>query len=565
MKHDYLILLAMCWSYFWWLPGEVQAVEERAWERTLGGKDHDKIDSIQQTIDGGFIGAGSTNSKGAGASDAWIFKLNADGELLWERTFGGELDDSAKHIQQTTDGGFIVSGRTESKETDGPVGWILKLASDGKLSWERTFKGKGSGNLYVIQQTADSGFVVAGSTFSESESKTDAWVLKLSVDGSPLWERIFEGGQNGGAYSVQQTTDSGFIVTGSTGVKETGGEDVWVMKFSPNGERLWDRIFGGDADDSATSIQQTTDGGFILAGSTESKGVGASDAWLLKLSADGKLLWDRTFGRAQDDYATAIKQTTDGGFVVVGFHHSQEPRDDFDIWVLRLSADGKFLWDRSLGGSLFDSSSSIQQTTDGGYVVGGTTSSERNGNFNAFVAKLGRNGESEEGLFLRHIAMATTPNRLYLLGFSYEGQSKDRARVVYQELMKRFPDSDLAIKATDRLIALSSASDQGSSNSQDWVGRRVSYSRVYSYKVGTGSEIANAITGGGITEKFEVTFSAVVEADLGDTVKVIVKDAAITKGKTSIAGVDSARYYSRKVISDAMGETRILEKSEVIQ
>jgi len=203
------------------------------------------------------------------------------GALVWDKTFGGSGIDKASYIQQTKDGGYIVAGNTFSKGAGKEDAWVLKLDSDGSLVWDKTFGGSADDNAYSIQQTKDGGYIVAGVTASKGAGHRDDWVLKLDSDGSLVWDKIFGGSGNDYAYSIQQTTDDGYIVAGFTGILNW---DAWVLKLDSDGSLVWDKTFGGsDRDQEAHSIQQTTDGGYIVAGYTKSKGAGSSDAWVLKL------------------------------------------------------------------------------------------------------------------------------------------------------------------------------------------------------------------------------------------------------------------------------------------
>jgi len=247
-------------------------------QKTFGGSGYDYAYSIQETTDGGYIVAGSMSR------DVCVLKLNSDGNLAWQKTYGGSDYDEARSIQQTTDGGYIVAGYTNSFGADDDV-YVLKLNSDGSLAWQKTFGGSNWDRAYSIQETTDSGYIVAGDMLG------DVCVLKLNSDGSLAWQKTFGGSNNDWANSVQQTTDGGYIVAGNTWPFGAGNYDVCVLKLNSDGSLAWQKKYGGSNDDEAYSVQQTTEGGYIVAGYTKSFGNVSyySDMYILKLDSNGEL------------------------------------------------------------------------------------------------------------------------------------------------------------------------------------------------------------------------------------------------------------------------------------
>ncbi len=343
-----------------------------AWAKTYGGADEDFAYSIQQTTDGGYIVAGYTYSSGTGY-DFWVLKLNSTGGIVWQRTYGGTYDDFAYSIQQTSDGGYIVAGYTGSFGAGSNDLWVLKLNSTGGIVWQRTYGGTGTDWAWSIRQTSDGGYVVAGYTDSFGAGSGDLWVLKLNSTGGIVWQNTY-GGTTGLdiAYSIQQTTDGGYIVAGGTGSFGAGSGDLWVLKLNSTGGIVWQNAYGDTGDDPAFSIQQTSDGGYIVAGYTGSFGAGSNDLWVLKLNSTGGIVWQRTYGGTGNDGARSIQQTTDGGYIVAGYTGSFGAGSN-DLWVLKLDSAGGIVWQRTYGGTDDDAARSIQQTSDGGYIVAGET------------------------------------------------------------------------------------------------------------------------------------------------------------------------------------------------
>jgi uncharacterized delta-60 repeat protein/uncharacterized repeat protein (TIGR02543 family) len=350
------------------------------WARTYGGSNSDEAESIQQTSDGGYIVAGGTDSFGAGENDIWVLKLSSMGEIEWQKTYGGSGDDFAHSIQQTSDGGYIVAG---SREGDF---WVLKLSPDGEIEWQKTYGGIGDDFAHSIQQTSDGGYIVAGDIglFSGGYG---AWVLKLSSTGDIEWKKTYAGTFE--TPSIQQTSDGGYIVAGRA-YFDSGYPDFWILKLSSTGEIEWQKTYGGSDSDGASSIQQTGDGGYIVIGETSSFGAGFSDFWIFKLSPDGEIEWQKTYGGSGWDQIPSIQQTSDGGYIVAGNDHGGGGYGDF--WILKLSPDGEIEWQKTYGGSGDDFAHSIQQTSDGGYIVAGYTMSWGAGSYDFLVLKLSSDG-----------------------------------------------------------------------------------------------------------------------------------------------------------------------------
>jgi len=324
--------------------------------------------------------------------------------IEWQKSLGGSEFDAAYSIQQTTDGGYIVAG--ESYSTNGDVTgnhgdydyWVVKLSTTGVIEWQKSLGGSGYDVGWNIQQTTDGGYIVIGYANSTdgdvmgNHGDFDYWVVKLSSTGSIEWQKSLGGSGEDRGYSIQQTTDGGYIVAGqsaSTNGDVTGnhgGNDYWVVKLSSTGSIIWQKSLGGTGSDVGRSIQQTTDGGYIVAGTSNSidgdvtGNHGDFDYWVVKLSSTGAIIWQKTLGGTGSDNAYSIRQTTDGGYVVAGTSNSNDGdvtgnHGDFDYWIVKLSSTGSIIWQKSLGGSGIDWATSSQQTTDGGYIVIGGSNS----------------------------------------------------------------------------------------------------------------------------------------------------------------------------------------------
>ncbi len=366
------------------------------WARTYGGSEDDYAFSIQQTSDGGYVVAGVTDSFFDKSGDIWILKLASDGTIEWQKTYGRDLGDGAYSIQQTSDGGYVVAGYYPS------VGWniwVLKLSSDGNIEWQKYYRGNYDGERgRSIQQTTDGGYIVVGDPvhWDQPESDYDISVSKLASNGDIEWYKTYRGSENDHAYSIQQTTDGGYVVAGETESFGAGNTDIWILKLASDGTIEWQKTYGGYASDGANSIRQTVDGGYVVAGQSNSFGAGISDIWVLKLASDGTVEWQKAYGGSQKDEAYSIQQTSDGGYVVAG-QTSSFGAGSIDIWVLKLASDGTVEWQKTYGGYASDAAGSIQQTVDGGYVVAGFTNTYGVGKPDILILKLSSNGDIDPG------------------------------------------------------------------------------------------------------------------------------------------------------------------------
>ena len=364
------------------------------WARTYGGSDEDNAYSIDQTSDGGYIVAGYTLSFGAGYKDFWVLKLSSTGAIEWEQTYGGSNDDVAQFIQQTSDGGYIVAGETWSFGAGYCDIWVLKLSSTGSIEWQQTYGGFYRDYARLIQQTSDGGYIVAGYAFSFVTGSLDILVLKLSSTGAIEWQRTYGGTYKDFAWEIQQTDDGGYIVAGQTYSFGAGSDDAWILKLSSTGAIEWQQTYGGIDRDWASTIRQTSDGGYIVACGTYSFGAGDWDFWILKLSSTGAIEWQRTYGGIESDWSQTCLPTSDGGYIVTGYTESFGAGDR-DAWVFKLSSTGAIEWERTYGGIQGDyvGYPSIQHEKYGGYIVAGYTESFGAGKRDVWVLKLSSAGD----------------------------------------------------------------------------------------------------------------------------------------------------------------------------
>ncbi len=313
------------------------------WERTFGGDRDDVGVSVQQTSDGGFILLGFTESFGAGESDIWLIKTDGEGTIQWQHTFGGSDRDEGYSVQQTSDGGFILLGTTNSFGAGGGDIWLIKTDGEGNMLWQRTFGGDKEDVGFSVQQTSDGGFILLGWTSSFGAGESDFWLIKVDGEGTMLWQRTFGSDKSDYGFSVQQTSDGGFILLGFTLHVESlfAPGDALLIKTDAEGAIQWQHTFGGDKYDGGYSVQQTSDGGFILVGSTWSFGAGKYDVWLIKTDGEGTIQWQRTFGGSEVDDGSSVRQTSDGGFILLGVTESFGAGGS-DFWLIKTDGEGRW-------------------------------------------------------------------------------------------------------------------------------------------------------------------------------------------------------------------------------
>ena len=358
------------------LVGTAQAVTEVPASdegRMIIFEDRNHAYSVQQTSDGGYIVAGDCLHK------AWIGKTDSNGNLEWDKRFIQKGISRAKSIRQTFDGGYIIAGYMgPATVTNYNDVWLMKTDSNGDIQWNVTFgEPIMLEEVYSIQQTSDGGYILVG-TKGLNYSYLDAWLIKTDSNGNMQWNKTFEGPDMADkAYSVQQTSDGGYILAGGPGpytIMDRGNApcDAWLAKTDSNGNLQWYKTYGGTKWDHAYSIQQTSDGGYIFAGYTGSYGAGTFDAWIVKTDSNGDIQWSKTFGETGWNYAESIKQTIEGGYIFAG-RISADNTSSFDVWLVKTDSNGYTQWTYEITniGNYIGDTHSVQQISDGGYILAG--------------------------------------------------------------------------------------------------------------------------------------------------------------------------------------------------
>jgi len=399
-----------------------EVITSPEWIKNYGGSGSETAQSIITTNDGGYAILGYTNStdgdiqgKTLAVNDYWLIKLDANGEMQWNKTYGGSKDDRGQSVIQTRDGGYAIVGYAMSSDGDGSNNegfhdnWILKLNNSGDIEWERSFGFAGHDHSYDLVQTEDDGFFFVGfldvvsSGGAGSTSKGNAitqhgvgefWGTRLDATGNLVWRRYFGGTNNDRAHSVVQANDGGFIMAGFSESGDTdislakGSYDFWVVKVDAKGELVWERSFGGTGIEVSYDIAQTGDDAYVVTGHSFSndgdisESHGESDVWLIKINDNGELLWERSYGGSGFDTAQSVSLTDDGGFLISGNSKSTDlviskNAGENDMWVLKTDKNGDLEWQANFGGSGIDAAyDAIQDNQQRILVVGSSPSSD---------------------------------------------------------------------------------------------------------------------------------------------------------------------------------------------
>lgn len=388
------------------------------------------------------------------------------GELDLVATFGGSDEDSASEVVEATDGNYVVVGTTRSNNgditdktgTDADI-WVLKIDPEANIIWSKTLGGSNDDFGHSIKNTSDGGYIVSGYSRSSdgdvggNEGFQDFWIVKLTADGNIQWEQNygFLGGEQ--AFNAFETADGGYFVSGFLDVTGSGGQgnddgrsklhgvgEFWGIKMDSNGNKVWRRYFGGSANDRCFDSVQTEDGGFLMIGSSESDDFDITDAkgsydyWVVRVDDTGNLLWTKSYGGEEIDVAYGLTPSKDGNFIMVGDSRSADqdvsnPKGNADLWAVKFRGDGQLLWEKSFGGSAFDSAKSILALQNGSYVISGSTRSAdgdvsaNRGQNDAWLILINESGGLQFEIavggsdldFANH-AMETTDNKIILVG-----------------------------------------------------------------------------------------------------------------------------------------------------
>jgi hypothetical protein len=349
-------------------------------EKTFGQTLDDHGEYVQQTADNGYIITGFSYDASMSKYCALMIKTDSIGNLMWEKCYDNSQNMVGYCVQETTDGGFIFVGYiadtvTFTGYTDV---YVSKLDNMGDTIWSKTFDNDIKDKGMSIRQTIDGGYIIAGFACDSMLYDCDVYLLKINNTGDMQWYKRIGGPDRDQAYCIEQTSDNGFIIVGSTFSYGYGYRDIYLIKTNENGDTLFTKTYGGYNTDNAYSVKQTSDGGFIIIGETISFNSGQHyyDVYLIKTNAGGDTLWTKRYG-GEDwtlEVGRSIVQTNDGDYVITGLTESFGALDD-NVLVMKVNSTGDLIWMQAYGGNGVEGGTSIQLTNDGGYIIAGSSSS----------------------------------------------------------------------------------------------------------------------------------------------------------------------------------------------
>lgn len=385
---------------------------------TLGGTKNESGQSVVKTPDGGYAVLGYTQSmdldvlnKTNNSYDYWLIKFDAFGNQEWQKVYGGSDDDRGQEIINTSDGGYAIIGSSKSQDGDVSLNsgfndfWVLKISNSGNLIWEKSFGYSGSDNGFSIIQTQDNGYLIAGVidvTSSDGQGNNrlninrhaggDYWVIKINSVGNLQWSRYFGGSFTDTSYALSETQTGNFIIVGSSDSDDIdinnnkGTYDFWVLKISSSGDLIWEKSFGGSEIDEARDITITENGDFLIVGDSRSVDTdvlynnGAADIWIIKINADGQLIWEKTYGGTSFDGVQSIQKTLNNYYIVAGNSRSSDVNlennnGQNDAWFFKIDSQGVLKWQNSVGGSDIDLLMDIVELENGTIIAVGNSNS----------------------------------------------------------------------------------------------------------------------------------------------------------------------------------------------
>ncbi len=358
------------------------------WSNNYGGNGTDAFQCIQQTTDGGYIMAGYTYSSGKGGRDIYIEKTDVNGKEQWKATFGDTGDDSANWIEQTSDGGYVVAGYTKEKYEDKSNIWVLKLTKDGKLDWDEEFGGNYSDEALMVKPTRDNGgYIVVGYTDSYGSGNRDAYAAFVSKDGSLVWEKTFGGTGSDGFNAVIQDEDRALLFLGYTDSSGAGNRDVYLIKANVSGQMIWQRTLGGSGADSGSALIQAENDDYVLVGYKYISSTGVTDILLNRMTKDGELLWEKTYGVSAQNTGVAVQETSDKRLLVLGNTSSYGLATN-GAYLLKTDSAGNKIQDKTFGSLGPDQATWGCPTNYNGYIITGVKNMSSPYGNNGFVIKL---------------------------------------------------------------------------------------------------------------------------------------------------------------------------------
>lgn len=423
MNFNKLIPTFLCFVFTCLFFSPMASAQTTEWAKSYGGNQDEHGYDIEKTDDDGFIVIGSAESKIGdvsgnngpnGTRDIWVVKLDKEGDLEWQKNYGGSGNDDGRSIAPTQDGGYIFTGAVETGDGDIDTHygskdfWLVKIDASGSIQWQKTLGANDWDFPEALLETPDGGFVVAGINYTFF-NKLDYMVYKLDANGEVEWQEKYGGTEDEYLRSIELTDDQGFIITGRSrsddkDVSDNYGDyDWWMVKLDQHGELEWEGNYGGTAKDEAAYVKQLPDGGYIAVGESKStdfdltNNYGGADLWAVRLDAFGQIVWQKSFGGSEYDSATSVEVSSDGGFAILGTSSSADQDVSSnnglsDFWMIKIDGEGNLLYEQNYGGDRGESGHSMVSVGEGEYVLTGVLRSwefeDHNGGQDMWVIKV---------------------------------------------------------------------------------------------------------------------------------------------------------------------------------
>ena len=365
-------------------------------QKTYGNTNAEYGYAVDQTMDKGYVLVGYTSSYGAGSNDVYITKTDSMGSVSWSKIYGGTRDDEAYAVQQTFDGGYVIAGYSKSFGVVDYDMYLIRTDGQGDTLWTRTYGGIKDDYANTVQQTTDGGFILAGYTnsFVSGADSGNIYLIKTDAGGNIKWTSSLGGTKAiSDGYSIKQTLDKGYILTGYTNGFSDPNGDAYLLKADSTGLVSWIKTYGSHGVDWGNSVKQTSDGGYIVAGSASFDSTTLLDIYLIKTNSIGDTLWTKTYGGKGYDYGQSVEETIDGGYVVAGYTNNCDTCN-YNVCLLKTDGNGNITWTKTCGGAGDDEGNAVHQASDGTYVIAGITNSFGAGDYDMYLIKTDLNGNT---------------------------------------------------------------------------------------------------------------------------------------------------------------------------
>ncbi|MEJ2240591.1 MAG: hypothetical protein P8Y18_00380 [Candidatus Bathyarchaeota archaeon] len=309
------------------------------WNQTYSGIAYEQANAMIITSDDGYALAGPTSSFGNGLRDFWLVKTDKDGNIEWNQTYGETGPEVPYSLVQTIDGGYALVGVRHSISSDGSDCWMVKTDSEGNMEWSKTLSGRQVDSAFSVIETSDGDLVVLCKEYTQNANYAFVSLTKMNSLGNIEWKQSYEGTFGNYCFSLIETSDGKIAFTCPNYLFDSGGGDFWLVKMSKEGNVELNKTYGGSEKDVPYSLIETSDGGFALAGSTESFGHGNTDYWLVKTDPEGEMEWSRFYGEPEHEICYSLIQASDGGYLLAGNELIWDTHEE-TIWLVKTNIQG---------------------------------------------------------------------------------------------------------------------------------------------------------------------------------------------------------------------------------